>query len=122
MSFYVSIFFFSGSSLAFQEGQVRLSGGNECQGEVEVYFMQDWRRVLSWGLSEAFVVCRQLGCGSVLRYNSSISKTEHSHICAAGFSCSGHEAHLGNCHSAKPVTCSSKEQLSVTCSGKSYNT
>ncbi|KAI4874165.1 hypothetical protein NFI96_004977, partial [Prochilodus magdalenae] len=40
----------SGSSLAFHEGRVRLSEGMECEGEVEVYFMQDWRRVLldSW--------------------------------------------------------------------------
>ncbi|XP_036431291.1 scavenger receptor cysteine-rich type 1 protein M130-like [Colossoma macropomum] len=40
----------SGSSLAFHEGRVRLSGGMECEGEVEVYFRQDWRRVLldSW--------------------------------------------------------------------------
>ncbi|KAI4872552.1 hypothetical protein NFI96_003109 [Prochilodus magdalenae] len=38
----------SGSSLAFNEGRVRLS--RECEGKVEVYFMQDWRRVLldSW--------------------------------------------------------------------------
>ncbi|XP_036417917.1 scavenger receptor cysteine-rich type 1 protein M130-like, partial [Colossoma macropomum] len=54
----------SGSSLAFHEGRVRLSGGMECEGEVEVYFRQDWRRVLldSWSESEASVVCRQLGC------------------------------------------------------------
>ncbi|XP_053506741.1 scavenger receptor cysteine-rich type 1 protein M130-like [Ictalurus furcatus] len=109
----------NGSSLAFHEGQVRLSGGSECQGEVEVYFMQDWRRVLLhfWGLSEASVVCRQLGCGSVLSYNSALSKTEHSNMCAVGFSCSGSEAHLGNCRSAQPVTCGSREQLSITCSG-----
>ncbi|KAL6460140.1 hypothetical protein MHYP_G00318990 [Metynnis hypsauchen] len=36
----------SGSSLALNEGRVRLSGGMECEGEVEVYFRQDWRRVL----------------------------------------------------------------------------
>lgn len=100
---------------------MRLSGGSECQGEVEVYFMEDWRKVLlySWGLSEASVVCRQLGCGSVLSYNSSLFKTEPSHMCAVGFSCLGSEAHLGNCRSAELVTCVSREQLSVTCSGKS---
>ncbi|KAI4890605.1 hypothetical protein NFI96_008506 [Prochilodus magdalenae] len=40
----------SGSSLALHEGRVRFSGGMECEGEVEVYFRQDWRRVLldSW--------------------------------------------------------------------------
>ncbi|KAF5886437.1 scavenger receptor cysteine-rich type 26, partial [Clarias magur] len=106
------------SSMAFHEGRVRLSGGSECQGEGEIYFRQDWRRVLldSWSLSEASVLCRQLGCGSVLNYRSSPSTTEHKHMCVTGFSCSGSEAHLGNCSSAQPVNCSSGEQLYVTCS------
>ncbi|KAL6460108.1 hypothetical protein MHYP_G00318670 [Metynnis hypsauchen] len=44
----------SDSSLALNEGQVQLSGGMECEGEVEVYFMQNWRRVLldSWKFKE----------------------------------------------------------------------
>ncbi|XP_037394023.1 scavenger receptor cysteine-rich type 1 protein M130-like [Pygocentrus nattereri] len=111
----------SGSSLAFQEGRVRLSGGMECEGEVEVYFMQDWRRVLldSWSESEASVVCRQLGCGSVISFSSSSkSRPEDRHMCVTGFNCSGSEAHLGNCSSAQAVNCSSREQLSVSCSGK----
>ncbi|KAI5086248.1 scavenger receptor cysteine-rich type 1 protein M130 [Silurus meridionalis] len=73
----------NGSSMAFHEGRVRLSGGSECQGEVEIYFRQDWRKVLldSWSLSEASVLCRQLGCGSVLNYRSSPFTTEHKHVC-----------------------------------------
>ncbi|MCI4388670.1 hypothetical protein PGIGA_G00088700 [Pangasianodon gigas] len=108
----------NGSSVAFHEGRVRLSGGSECQGEVEIYFRQDWRRVLldSWSLSEASVLCRQLGCGSVLSYRSSPSTTEQKHTCVTSFSCSGSEAHLGNCSSAQPVNCSSREQLYITCS------
>ncbi|XP_060745236.1 scavenger receptor cysteine-rich type 1 protein M130-like isoform X2 [Tachysurus vachellii] len=111
----------NGSSVALHEGRVRLSGGSECQGEVEIYFSQDWRRVLldSWSLSEASVLCRQLGCGSVLNYRSSPSTTEHKHMCVTGFSCSGSEEHLRNCSSAQaePVNCSSVEQLYITCSG-----
>ncbi|XP_036431275.1 scavenger receptor cysteine-rich type 1 protein M130-like [Colossoma macropomum] len=111
----------SDSSLAIHEGRVRLSGGMECEGEVEVYFRQDWRRVLldSWSESEASVVCRQLGCSSVFSFSSSSpSSPEHRHMCVTGFSCSGSEAHLGNCSSAQAVNCSSREQLSITCSGK----
>ncbi|XP_036416791.1 antigen WC1.1-like [Colossoma macropomum] len=111
----------SDSSLVSHEGRVRFSGGMECEGEVEVYFMQDWRRVLldSWSESEASVVCRQLGCGSVFSFSSSsTSSPEHRHMCVMGFSCSGSEAHLGNCSSAQAVNCSSREQLSITCSGK----
>ncbi|KAL6460184.1 hypothetical protein MHYP_G00319430, partial [Metynnis hypsauchen] len=91
----------------------------ECEGEVEVYFMQDWKRVLldSWSESEASVVCRQLGCGSLFSFSSSsTSSPEHRHMCVTGFNCSGSEAHLGNCSSAQAVNCSSKEQLSITCS------
>ncbi|KAI4872554.1 hypothetical protein NFI96_003103 [Prochilodus magdalenae] len=107
------------SSLALHEGRVRLSGGMECEGEVEVYFMQDWRRVLldSWSGSVASVVCRQLGCGSVFSFSSSSpSSPEHSHMCVTSFNCSGSEAHLVNCSSAQAVNCSSREQLSITCS------
>ncbi|KAL6460158.1 hypothetical protein MHYP_G00319170, partial [Metynnis hypsauchen] len=108
----------SGSPLALNEGRVRLSGGMECEGEVEVYFRQDWRRVLldSWSESDASVVCRQLGCGSVFSFSSSsTSSPEHRHMCVTGFNCSGSEAHLGNCSSAQAVNCSSREQLSITC-------
>ncbi|KAL7828066.1 hypothetical protein AOLI_G00312180 [Acnodon oligacanthus] len=108
-----------GSSLAFHEGRVRLSGRMECEGEVEVYFMQDWRRVLldSWSKSEASVICRQLGCGSVFSFSSSsTSSPEHKHMCVMGFNCSGSETHLGNCSNAEAVNCSSREQLSITCS------
>ncbi|KAI4900371.1 hypothetical protein NFI96_001986 [Prochilodus magdalenae] len=111
----------NGSSLVNHDGRVRLSGGMECEGEVEVYFRQDWRRVLldSWSASVASVICRQLGCGSVFSFSSSSpSSPEHSHTCVTGFNCTGSEAHLGNCSSAQPVNCSSREQLSVTCSGK----
>ncbi|XP_049322936.1 deleted in malignant brain tumors 1 protein-like [Astyanax mexicanus] len=112
----------SGSSLASHEGGVRLSGGMECEGEVEVFFRQDWRRVLldSWSESEASVFCRQLGCGSVLNTSSSSSSSpEHSYMCVTGFNCSGSEAHLRNCSSSQAVNCSSTVQLYITCSGTS---
>uniref|UniRef100_A0A3B1JGM5 SRCR domain-containing protein n=1 Tax=Astyanax mexicanus TaxID=7994 RepID=A0A3B1JGM5_ASTMX len=85
---------------------VRLSGVMECEGEVEVFFRQDWRRVLldSWSESEASVVCRQLGCGSVLNISSSSSSSpEHSYMCVTGFNCSGSEALLRNCSSSQTL-------------------
>ncbi|RXN05519.1 scavenger receptor cysteine-rich type 1 M130-like protein [Labeo rohita] len=107
-----------GSSLALHDGLVRLSGERQCEGEVEVFFHQVWRRVLldSWSLTESSVVCRQLGCGSVLNfYGSSSSSPEHSHECVTVFQCSGSEAHLGNCSSPQTLNCSSTHQLSITC-------
>uniref|UniRef100_A0A9J8C2B3 Soluble scavenger receptor cysteine-rich domain-containing protein SSC5D n=1 Tax=Cyprinus carpio carpio TaxID=630221 RepID=A0A9J8C2B3_CYPCA len=111
----------SNSSLALPGGLVRLSGKRQCEGEVEVFIHQVWRRVLldSWSLAESSVVCRQLGCGSVLSFNrSSSSSPEHSHECMRGFQCSGSEAHLGNCSSPQTVSCSSFPQLSITCLGR----
>ncbi|XP_073693822.1 scavenger receptor cysteine-rich type 1 protein M130-like [Garra rufa] len=110
----------SGSSLALHDGLVRLSGERQCEGEVEVFIHQVWRRVLldSWSLTESSVVCRQLGCGSVLNfYGSSSSSPEHSRECVTGFQCSGSEAHLGNCSSPQTLNCSSTQQLSITCLG-----
>ncbi|XP_051546818.1 deleted in malignant brain tumors 1 protein-like [Myxocyprinus asiaticus] len=111
----------SGSSLALHDGGLRLSEERECEGEVEVYIHQVWRRFLldSWSLTESSVVCRQLGCGSVLNfYESSSSSPEHSHECVMGFQCSGTEAHLGNCSSPQTLNCSSTQQLSITCHGR----
>ncbi|XDV24214.1 hypothetical protein PO909_028450, partial [Leuciscus waleckii] len=108
----------SGSSLAVHDGLVRLSGERQCDGELEVSIHQVWRRVLldSWSLTESSVVCRQLGCGSVLNFSSSSSSSpEHSHECVTGFQCSGSEAHLGNCSSPQTLNCSSTQQLSITC-------
>ncbi|KAL1275576.1 hypothetical protein QQF64_035199 [Cirrhinus molitorella] len=106
------------SSLALHDGLVRLSGERQCEGEVEVFIHQVWRRVLldSWSLTESSVVCRQLGCGSVLNfYGSSSSSPEHSHECVTGFQCSGSEGHLGNCSSPQTINCSSTQQLSIAC-------
>uniref|UniRef100_A0A8C2E5G9 SRCR domain-containing protein n=1 Tax=Cyprinus carpio TaxID=7962 RepID=A0A8C2E5G9_CYPCA len=97
-----------------------VSGERQCEGELEVFIHQVWRRVLldSWSLTESSVVCRQLGCGSVLNfYGSSSSSPEHSHECVTGFQCSGSEAHLGNCSSPQTLNCSSTQQLSITCRG-----
>ncbi|XP_056113423.1 scavenger receptor cysteine-rich type 1 protein M130-like [Rhinichthys klamathensis goyatoka] len=109
------------SSLAVHDGLVRLSGERQCEGELEVSIHQVWRRVLldSWSLTESSVVCRQLGCGSVLNFSgSSSSSPEHSHECVMGFQCSGSEAHLGNCSSPQTLNCSSTQQLSITCLGR----
>lgn len=116
--------FHSDSSLAVHDGLVRLSGERQCEGEVEVSIHQVWRRVLldSWSLTESSVVCRQLGCGSVLNFSgSSSSSPEHSHECVTGFQCSGSEAHLGNCSSPQTLNCSSTQQLSITCLGEKSN-
>ncbi len=120
----ICLMFLSGSSLALHDGLVRLSGERQCDGEVEIFIHQVWRRVLldSWSLTESSVVCRQLGCGSVLNFYGSLSfSPEYSHECVTGFQCSGSEAHLGNCSSPQTLNCNSTQQLLITCLGEKNN-
>ncbi|KAI1229478.1 scavenger receptor cysteine-rich type 1 protein M130, partial [Lamprotornis superbus] len=49
--------------------QVRLQGGpGPCSGQVQVLLNRTWLQVcgLTWGLPEAQVLCKQLGCGPAL--------------------------------------------------------
>ncbi|XP_030649731.1 LOW QUALITY PROTEIN: antigen WC1.1-like [Chanos chanos] len=111
----------SSSSMSVHYGRAQLTGERECEGEVEVYLHEVWRRVLldSWSVTEASVVCRQLGCGSVVKfYGSSPSSPGASDECLTGFQCSGTEAHLGNCSFPQTTNCSSSQQLSITCTGE----
>ena len=105
-------------------GLVQLTGERECEGEVEVYFHQAWRRVLldSWSLSETSVVCRQLDCDSVVEFSGSSGSGTSGSECLTGFQCSGTEAYLGNCSSPHTTNCNSSLQLSLICSGEYYST
>ncbi|XP_062373475.1 antigen WC1.1-like [Sardina pilchardus] len=106
-----------GSSLSQYNGTVRLSGERRCEGAVEVYVSQRWRRVLldSWSQSVVSVVCRQLACGSAVRFSGS-TDTEGDG-CVSGIHCSGRESHLGNCSSPQIPNCTSSQQVTVVCSG-----
>ncbi|NWV42829.1 DMBT1 protein, partial [Grantiella picta] len=82
-------------------GELRLaSGPHLCAGRVEVLHEGQWGTVCDdgWGMAEAQVVCRQLGCGAAL------AAPGHAHfgrglglIWLDDLTCAGSERHLAQC-------------------------
>ncbi|XP_067151381.1 antigen WC1.1-like [Apteryx mantelli] len=87
--------------------RVRLaSGPGRCAGRVEVYVRGAWSRICedAWDLSDAAVVCRQLGCGMALAAPSSAQYGQGSGPLWLGAGgCSGAEATLWECPAPAPA-------------------
>ncbi|XP_046728640.1 antigen WC1.1-like [Silurus meridionalis] len=101
---------------------LRLSGGKgSCSGRLEVYHNATWGSVCDdqWNISNAQVVCRQLGCGSVLsadRFGPGEGTVWLNRV-----KCRGDEIHLWDCHHSlkKHTDCS---HAGVTCADVSAST
>ncbi|XP_014378566.1 deleted in malignant brain tumors 1 protein-like isoform X1 [Alligator sinensis] len=103
--------------------EIRLvNGPSHCAGRVEVFYNNTWGTVCddTWDLTEAYVVCRQLGCGTALsaprgsRYGAGSDR-----IWLDEVNCTGTESALSEC-SADPWgkhNCNHIEDASVVCSG-----
>ncbi len=104
---------------------LRLSGGEgPCSGRLEVYHNAVWGSVCDdqWDISDAQVVCRQLGCGAALRADgNSVFGAGEGVVWLNRVECRGNEIHLWDCPlSLKNHTdCSHKEHAGLTCAGHS---
>lgn len=104
---------------------LRLSGGlGRCSGRLEVYHNAVWGSVCAdlWDISDAQVVCRQLGCGAALRADgNSVFGAGEGVVWLNRVECRGNEIHLWDCPlSLKNHTdCSHKEHAGLTCASQS---
>ncbi|XP_071842148.1 uncharacterized protein [Apostichopus japonicus] len=101
------------------EGAVRLSGGNETAGRVEIYHNGEWGTVCDdyWDVSDAVVVCRQLGFPGVISAPGSATFGEGSgEIHLEDLSCTGDESNLLSCGHSERDDCGHFEDAGVVCS------
>lgn len=102
---------------------MRLAGGpGQCAGRVEVLHTGRWGTVCDddWGLPDAAVVCRELGCGTALAAPTGAWFGEGSGpIWLNGLRCRGGEGRLAQCRHRgwRSHVCTHEEDASAVCSG-----
>ncbi|XP_012368851.1 scavenger receptor cysteine-rich domain-containing protein SCART1-like [Octodon degus] len=106
-----------------EEGSLRLRGGDNCSGRVELWHAGSWGTVCddSWDLADAEVVCRQIGCGQAVdAVHGAAFGPGSGPVWLDEVGCRGSEAFLLGCP-AEPLgyeDCDHKEDAGVCCSGE----
>lgn len=103
--------------------KIKLNGPSRCSGRVEVYHGDTWGTVCDdyWSMNNAEVLCRELGCGTVLELKKGGFFGEgNGEIWLDDVRCTGEEASILKC-AHKPLgehNCGHSEDVGVICSGK----
>nr|XP_020494567.1 scavenger receptor cysteine-rich type 1 protein M130-like [Labrus bergylta] len=94
-----------------------INGTSQCSGRVELHNAGRWSPAyyISWGMSEAEVVCRMMNCGDPVKVSGSFGHSKATR--GYKISCSGRESSLLQCDLREYVRTSSVEEAGVECSG-----
>ena len=100
-------------------------GGHRCGGRVELWQDGQWGTVCDddWDLSDANIVCAQLGCGYAVMATGQDGRfgPGKGSILLDDLNCTGHEGNLWECPTRKgPDDCGHKEDAGVVCEGESF--
>lgn len=125
--FFLSICFlgvFAGSDTPDRGPLQLVDGPNSCAGRVEVLHDHQWGTVCDdgWDLTDAGVVCKQLGCGTAVSApGKAYFGRGHERIWLDEVNCTGLEAALSDCQASSwgKNNCYHGEDASVVCSGSS---
>uniref|UniRef100_A0A673NPL7 Soluble scavenger receptor cysteine-rich domain-containing protein SSC5D n=1 Tax=Sinocyclocheilus rhinocerous TaxID=307959 RepID=A0A673NPL7_9TELE len=97
---------------------VRLvNGDNSCSGRVEVLYNETWGTVCDdgWDLTDAAVVCREMGCGSAIGASRAYFDQVPGQMWMNTVQCTGIESTLKSCRSYGIASCSSNKAAGVIC-------
>jgi len=113
-----------------KDGDVRLvpasNGADICSGRVEILHNDEWGTVCSngWGLTDAHVVCRQLGCGEANQFytDSTVFGRGTGEVWMDGGACAGGEPGLADCRTqpwgqTQPQCSDHGLDVGVSCAG-----
>lgn len=113
-----NVFFIFLNVIGSSSSTVRLSGGNESAGRVEVFLNGQWGTVCDdyWDIQDATIVCRQIGFpGAVEALRNARFGQGQGLIHLDDVACNGQERSILDCPRSSSEDCGHSEDAAVVC-------